>query len=333
MTSSFTLAALASAVTLAAVAPARAGDWRVEATPIFLNISGHDQHVLTVHQRAAGGADVSSRAVTLDVNDDYSYRVRGEWDRGDKWTWGASLLWVRASQVAGAGAGNASGSADQVIFEVADRTFSSTDPSEILFYRVLEDTTVQMWTADLYALRTVAETERSRLRLQVGVKVGDFDNDYRAAVGIENVEGRRLDASSNYGRMQGPLVGLVADVQLGKSAIEAAFAQSVLVGTGVELTSLGRDFDGPFSEMPDPDFVTEQLFRAEQDVAIPVTDFRLQWSYRFSRKLSLLLGAETSVWWDVPVPPGVIPGPGGQRVLHENTLVLFGIFAGARLTL
>ena len=61
------------------------------------------------------------------------------------------------------------------------------------------------------AIRTLAELSGGQLGLQLGLRFADFDNDYRAMVGVVNSNGLRIDASSNYGRMMGPLVGVVGD--------------------------------------------------------------------------------------------------------------------------
>jgi len=68
------------------------------------------------------------------------------------------------------------------------------------------------------------------------------------------------------------------------------------------------------------------------DVAIPITELRIKWSFRLSDLISLVAGSQASAWFDVSVPPGVVPGEGGDEAFHENTLVSIGLFSGARLT-
>jgi len=324
------LAWVACVLTIAAV-PAADGAWSFEVAPVYMQVYGHDQQVLSVHRFDFGAPSADAiDGVHLDTDEDLSYRARFEAGSGD-WRWGAGFLWVRAPQGVGDRGASADGS-DLVIYETADRSYASSTPGETLFFRVLEDTTIEMWTADLYALRTLAETPATRLALQLGLKVGDFDNDYRAAVGIEGVAGTRLDASSNYDRMMGPLVGLFAELELGsRSSFEGYLGQSVLIGS-VELTSVARDFTGAFSEMPDPVFFNRRSFRTERDVAIPVTELELRWSYRLSDRFTLFVGSEATVWWDVPVPPAVVPNT-GPDALHENTLVFVGALAGLRWTI
>lgn len=329
-------AAVAGAVALAAWgigAPARAdeGEWSLQLEAIFMEVYGHDQHVLTVHEidLDATPPTENNTAVNLDTDSGPAYRGEFQYTR-NQWGWGVDFFWFMTSQGTPDRTAAADGGPfDEVVFEVADRELTSSDPNEVLFYNVLEDTDLAVWTLDLYGIRTLAEKPESHIDLHFGVRFGDFDNDYRAVVGIEDVAGVRLDASSNYGRMMGPLVGLAASAHHGRNEIEAYLGQSLLVGD-VELTNSARELVGPFNEMPS--FVAQKTFRKDQEVGIPVTDFRFKWMFRVSDRLSLGAGAHASAWWDVPVPPGVIPIQDGDEVLHENTIVFFGLVGAVKLT-
>ena len=325
-------AALAVAAALGAGGPAQAGEWSVEVQPVFLEIYGHDQHVLTVHRLDSGAGSDEKTGVLLDTDSELQYRTEIRWARPN-WTWGLDFLWVRASQNAGPLTASPSGAIDEVAFEVADRSFASSDPNAVLFYNILEDTTIESWTLDLYGLKTVAETPSGTLRLQLGLRSADFDNDYRAVVGIRDVGGARLDASSNYDRMTGPLVGLSGEARWGKSALEAYLGQSVVIGA-VELTGQARRFTGPFDfgEGATQAFFAEERFRSEKDVAIPITEVRLKWSRALGEHFALGLGLHASAWWEVPVPPGVVPGVDADEDLLENTIVFVGVLGSVKYT-
>ena len=60
-------------------------------------------------------------------------------------------------------------------------------------------------------------------------------------------------------------------------------------------------------------------------MAIPITELRLGWRYQVTEMLGLGLGASTATWRDVPVPPGHAPIAGGDELLEEDTIVLFGL--------
>ena len=331
-----TLAAFFTLLALATAAPARAGEWTLRLEPTLMSASGHDQHVLNIHEISSGTSPTQEAitAVRLDTDSGLAWRSQLRYRTG-RWAWGVDVTVFYTDQGTADRTGAAGGEVDQVRFEVADRSFASTDPSEVLFYGVLDDTSLQTWTADLYALRTIAEQAGGSLQLQLGLRTADFDNDYRAVVGVEDIGGRRLDASSNYDRMMGPLVGLVAVAQCGRSSFEGAIAQAVLLGS-VELSSTAREFTGPLSaafpvEAELPTTTSQSRFRAEEDVAIPVTDLRIGWTYRVTEWLGLGLTANASAWWDVPVPPGVIPAEDGLETLHESTIVFLGLSAAVEL--
>jgi hypothetical protein len=288
-----------------------------------MNAYGHDQHVLTIHEIDLGAMPPVDNTTGVNLETDSGLTYRGEFRYSKaRWAVGVDLFWFIVPQGAPNLSASADGTIDEVVYEIADRSYTSSGPDEVLYYSVLEDTDLAMWTADLYGLRTLAEGEKSAVHLQFGLRFADFDNDYRAVVGVDGVGGTRLDASSNYGLMMGPIVGLAGDFEIGRHRIVGYLGQSLVLGTP-ELTSRAREFTGDFGETPA--FTSDETFRVEQDAAIPVTDVRLSWTYRVTKLLSLGLGTNTSVWWDVPVPPGVIPIEGGNAVLHENTIVLFGV--------
>jgi hypothetical protein len=216
------------------------------------------------------------------------------------------------------------------VFEAADRRFVSGDAGEVLIFAVLEDTDIIAWTADLYALRNLAQEPNATLQLQFGLRNADFDNDFHSVVALENVGGALYDASSNYPRMIGPLAGLAGEVRLGRSSIRGYLGQSLIFGTA-ELSNDVSDFTGPVGAASD--VVAREVFHREQDVAIPITEFRLNWLYPLGRHVALGLSANTSVWWDVPVPPGLMPALDGNRVFHANTIVYFGLAAAVQLRL
>ena len=317
---------------LAAVAarPARAGEWTIEFEPLLMDAYGHDQHVMTAHDLSVDTGTLvdNQTAVSIDTNSGGAYRGKIQYSRG-KWGWGVDYLWFNTSQDQAARSAAATGTGDLAAFEIADRSYVSTGPSEVLFFNVLEDTDLAIWTMDLYAERSLAESPDSGISLIFGLRIGDFDNDYRAVTGVEGIAGTRQDASSNYGAMYGPLVGLTAGARRGKHSFEGYLSQSVLLGTA-ELSTRARDFLGPLSA--EPVFVIDQRLDESQDVAIPISELRLKWAYQLTRRLSLGLVANAATWWDIPVPPGVVPVVGGAQTLNENTIVFFGLGGGVRMT-
>ncbi len=325
--------AIAVAIAIPALGVEAADDdtqWAVRLEPVYVQANGHDPHVLTIGSFDFDSTPTSETrsAVRLDTESNVSFRAEVRTDRGP-WSFGADILWFTTSQGRDARTGAAegpSGTIDEVAFEIADRTYVSSGPGEVLYFSVLEDTDLAMWTADLYGERTLSEEDGSRLRLRFGLRLADFDNDFRAVVGVEDVGGTRIDASSNYERMQGPMLGLSGDLDLDRHRLRGSIGQSVVFGS-VDLGRMARDFTGPADS---PTYFAEELFVAKEDVAIPITDLRFDWTWEVGRRVALTTGALASVWWDVPVPPGAAPG-GDSTALQESTVVLFGVSGGVEL--
>ena len=265
--------------------------WKFRFQPVYMTAFGHDQHVLNIYENDLDGSPVSTRTgVNLSTDTGLAYRLEAQyaWNR---WDLGFDFLWFVTSQ-SGAGRSAApGGDVDEVVFEIAGRSYASGDPSDVLYFSLLEDNDLAMWTFDLYGSRILMETPESELRLRLGLRIGDFDNDYRSAAGIEGVAGTRLDRSSNYAALIGPAVGLTGVLHRGNHSFHGSFGQSVLIGTA-DLFGTVQDFTGPFSETPAV-FNLERIYRA-QDVAIPVTEIRLGYRYRLSEHFAVNAGINSS---------------------------------------
>lgn len=316
------------AMVLASDARAEGGEWVVRAETLYMEAHGHDQHVMTIHETdAAMGTDTKS-AVLTDVDSGNAFRVGAEYVT-ESWRWGLEAWGFYTKQSVDDRDAAASGPGQTLVFEVPDRVFTSSSPGETLYYRFLEDNDLETWTVDVYGIRRVVETDTASLGIQFGVRLGDFDNDYHAAIGVAGSGGVQIDASSNYDRMTGPLVGFAGSARLGRSSIRAAVRQSVLLGS-VALSSSTRDYVGEFSLSPA--FVSHESFRTTEDVAIPVSDLQLEWTWPLGRHFTFGAAVSGSVWWDLPIPPGTGPGEGANELLNENTIVYVGVAATIRYT-
>jgi hypothetical protein len=201
----------------------------------------------------------------------------------------------------------------------------------VLYFQVLEDTTVELWVVDLYARRQLVASEGRSLALLLGLRNSDFDNDYRAIAGIEAVGGTRIDASSNYSRLSGPLAGLAATLARGRHSLVADLRQSVVFGD-VELTRTLRDFTGPpgpFAGPPEevPPGPIQARLATTENITVPMTDLRLAWTVALGERWTLGASAGGTVWWDLAVPPGVVPDR--PDALETTDLVTYDVSASA----
>lgn len=308
---------------LAGAFPAHAqrSGWELRLEPGWLRPYGQDQHVLTLHEVTQAPDLDRKTAVTLDARSGSTWRGQLRYGRG-RWSWGAEFFYFDTSLEAPDLDRAAAGGGDQVVLEVADQQFTSAAPAQVVYYRLLADNDLAVWTFDLFGERTIASSGNGRLGLQAGLRFADFDNDYRAAAGVQDASGVRIDAASNYRRMTGPLLGMTGTLREGRITIEGVLSQSVAMGE-VEFSNRSRQFTGPFGD--DPAFVAEESISTTEKIAIPISELRIRGVVRLMDRVSLGAAVQTATWWDVGVPPGAIPAPGGDQVLHENTLVFFGV--------
>jgi hypothetical protein len=298
----------------------------VELEAVTMDASGNDRLVLIDRAVAAGGAATES-SHRLDAGSAFGYRTEVH-RAGERWTFGFDFLIYTTDQKVDRRTGAAGGAAAKRIFVVGGGQVVSNDPSEQLYFERLSDTTIELWGADFVASRAIATGARSELRLVLGARAADFDNDYRAVAGVEGVGGLRLDASSNYDRMHGPLVGLSGRIDFGRNRFEGDLRQSVVWGD-VELSGQLREFVGPPNLDVDAEFpaIRDESFNQVESVSIPMTELRVKWRYRFTDHFAFGAGAFVASWWDLAVPPGVEAGSTiGTR--DENTITLYGLSGG-----
>ena len=318
---------LAVALLVAAASPALAAEdrWSIDLEAVSLDAGGNDRIVLA--DRAVAGGSATQTTHALDSGSALGYRAEVH-RTGDRWRFGVDFTIYRTNQEADPRTGAAGGNVAQRIFVVGGGQVVSDSPGERLYYQRLEDTTVELWSADFVASRRIAGGDRNELRLGFGLRAADFDNDYRAVAGIEDVGGLRLDASSNYDRMHGPLVSLSGSLERGRNRFEGYLGQAVVFGD-VELTSGLREFTGPPTLDVDADFpaIRAERFNKVESVTVPMTELRLKWRYRLTDHLALGAGAFLAAWWDLAVPPGVVAGS-SLDTRDENTLELYGASGG-----
>jgi hypothetical protein len=293
--------------------------WSIDLEAVQLALSGHDREVLLDSE--------SGSTTQLETDDALGYRAELRLARAS-WSFGLDFLVHGTNQDAPPRTGAAGAGGAPRVFVVGGGQVESNGPGERLYFERLEDTTVELWSLDLHASRAFATGANGELRWAVGVRAADFDNDYRAVVGLEEIGGLRLDAASNYDRMHGPLVALVGRLERGRHRLEGFLGQSVVWGD-VELTSQAREFVGPPSRDVDnvPGVVSTIRFQKVESVTIPMTELRLSWRFRLADHVALGAGVFASRWWNVSVPPGVVAGS-TLATLDESTIDLVGLSAG-----
>jgi hypothetical protein len=322
-------AVLVLAVGLCTAAQAES-EWSLLFEPMYMDAFGHDPHILTVREfdDDANPQAQAATPVALDTESGPAYRFEARY-AADDWTLGLDFFWFNTGQGRPTRSGSAAAPFERIEFEVADRILSADAPGETLTFAVLEDTDIIAWTVDVYANRRLVESDTVRLDFQFGLRNADFDNDFHSVTALQDTNGSQIDASSNYPRMLGPLLGLSAEARFAGSVLRGYLGQSLIFGTA-ELRHFTTDFTGPAAS---PTIVNFERFAQDREVAIPITEARLNWLYPLGERFQLGVSANTSLWWDVPVPPGVTPGTGADTRFEEKTIVYFGLAAAVKFRL
>ena len=297
--------------------------WTLRLGLSYVSVGGHDPHVLTVDDTSG------AQAQKLETEAGTAPQLGLRYDRGKKWSWGADFRWFTGAQRLQFPSTAADAGGTPVNFEITERTFTSTGPGEVLFFERLGDTDMNAWTLDAYALRRLSSRSSGGLQLLLGLRNADFDTDTHFAAGLDTSGGSRIDASSNYSRMIGPLVGLVADRERGKNRFEVTLALSAVTGDA-ELSSMLTDFTGIFT--PDSeDIVAQRDFRQSKSVTIPMADLNIRWGYAATEWVAFSLGLGFSHWSDVAVPPGVRP-TGTLETLYESSITFSDLSAAVEFS-
>ena len=321
---------LTAALLAASAPPVLADDdrWSIDVETVAIDASGNDRRVLVDRAIGAGGA-AAETSQSLDAASSFGYRAEVR-RAGDRWTFGVDFLVYRTDQETPSRTGAAGGAVDLRTYVVGGGgQVSSHDPSERLYFVLLSDTTIELWAADFLASRVLLTRDTSALSFGFGLRAADFDNDYHSVVGLEEIGGLRLDASSNYDRMHGPVVALSGHLVLGRNRFEGYLGQALVFGD-VELSSGLREFVGPPELDVDVDFpaIRADGFNRVESASIPMTELRLAWRYWFNDHLGVGAGGMVAAWWDLPVPPGVDAGT-MLDTLDEETITLYGLSVGA----
>jgi len=220
---------------------------------------------------------------------------------------------------------------------------------------------LNVWTADLFSIRTLAEKSNSQIDLIFGAKLGSLDNDrnegqkLRAFIYDGLGPGSHWDneislegtGKADYNLMRGPILGFKGMAKRGKFGIEGFINQSILFGR-VKLTGLWEDIDdiwevtgpvgGPFVKVAQWEYwYGSSSFSKEEDVALPVTEIKLKFLIDVRKNISISAGGFFSIWWDAPVAPmDSTPGDwtsfeGTGWRLKKRTLKFTGLMVDLRI--
>ncbi|MGQ0657677.1 MAG: hypothetical protein ACT4NU_06210 [Chromatiales bacterium] len=298
---------------------AAAAEGAVEFDPMFREVFGKDLLSATPAKQHVG----SPRPVPADGTGlDEEFAIPGEFGHAAN-QWGTGAYGFAAYRDNAENLPGSFGSVDELRFK--RRLLPTTDPG--VQVRYAPDSKSQVWSADLYGTRTLAQTRHGHVHMLAGLKVGGVEGDSVAPVqdsalpdGMALSDAGLVRASAATGTLIGPVVGIAGDSSLGRHRIKGLFQQSMLIGAA----------ESTYREDPDSsaDVIQDGVLRFTdgRDVSVPVTEFGFKYVYDVADGISLGLGAFASVWWDAPTAASVGSSAKtiGESPLNEETLVFIG---------
>lgn len=302
--------------------------WTAQIDPMYMAVFGMDEQIATISRRPptpAGAPDTFiQEGVDLEMDGDFA--IRGEVQyMASRWGVGASGFWF-----------NPEGDVDRVedlngfsgvsIFSnnIGGSAFTG-GPNRVTYSA---DNDLEVWTADFYGIRTLAETPDSHVHMLAGLKIGGIEDDFSERAQIGNVAGgvftptaiRTSRASSDSGVLIGPLVGVAGDASYDRHRVKGLLQQSMLFGEADADRRTEHDNNGN-GVLNAGDVVSTTT--SSHDVGVPITEVGVKYLYDVTENIALGLGGFASVWWDAPTAPGVDDSLHSTD-LNEQTLVFLG---------
>jgi hypothetical protein len=298
------------------VQPVRADEterekWRLHLELMVTNVRGADQQVgSTVMRDESGPIPLeTSSVIQSELDTDFSARLTWEWTPG---RWGLSVTgWVYDGADGDDRRNVSSDSANGI--ETLLRT------EALLPEFVVSDTGVDLLATNHFELasveisgsRDLAVGERSRFFATAGLRLAYLkDNRVDVLTGPTTALHR---GTSEADILAGPIIGFHGRAQWRKHRVEGYLTQSVVFGNVNEDAEYNLGGASP----------VRSLWSDSREIALPITDIDIRWSYDLWRRVSLGVGYFASIWWDAPLAPIGNTAVGPART-NESTFVVSG---------
>ena len=314
-------------VALASLGSAQAQErsWRLELDGVFTQVRGHDQELGSLNVEDAGGIPVleSEASVFSELDSDMLVHAGLERRLG-RWGWALNGWWYDG----------ADGSVDRVVSSDSANAVVVTVTTEALLPEVTAPDVAsgqlklrgtnhfEARSLDAEARRELAGGDRGAFLLSAGLRLTGYRDERVESLGIRD-NGSRRHAHVGVLRsslLLGPVFGFHGDVRVGRHRFAGGLTQAIVFGA--------VDRDARYEEVAGGQLQRTTDFSDGRDVAIPLTELRLKWSFDLTSRWSFGAGFFGSIWWNAPVAP-IGATPVGPAQTPQQTLSI----AGPMLTL
>ena len=343
----------------------------IQLEPMLMDVYGYNEHVgdivryreeFSVDEAGNITEDYGATYEPINLNMKDKFTLRGEVTyRKGQWGLGASGWWFNTDD-------SVSGRVTTPVMEWTDTGYIYYESAVRMWDHTLwpldnelEDSgmspvnywaedKLKVWTADLFLSRTLAEKKDSYANFSLGAKLGSLETkenlgqkqrafiyDFDYGCNFDNHVTLESISEADCGFMTGPVLGFQGKAKRGKFGIEGFINQSVLFGK-VKHTGLWEDIDDILwtdpatGEIVWHDVLTGKFpFSKEEEVALPVTELKLEVVYYITKNISIGGGGFYSIWWNAPVAPkwsvpgDWVVGEGTGWRLQERTLKFSGL--------
>lgn len=333
---------------------------KVEVEGMFMEVFGADEHVgdvYTFYDEYMPYEYENYGAIydPINLNMDPNFAIRGEvLYMINQWGLGVSGWYFQTSGALNGHVESSPGSISGVrmwghtLLPLTDTSHpSGYAPKD---YYASQDLLV--WTAEAFLIRTLAEKPKSEINMSLGGKVGNLimtrengtytnawvDDWFGDGLAWDNDVYLEETANSDFLGF-GPMIGFTGNAKMGMFYVEGFLYQSVLLGlmtvddVWIDIDDIYITSEDGWSEPYETWTGTFDFFK-EEFMAVPVTEFQIEFGFDIADLVRIGVGGFTSIWWNAPVPPTWhVPGDwywarGSGFDLEYRNLV----FAGAKAT-
>lgn len=294
--------------------------WSIQIEPMYMGVFGNDENVASLFRSegAFGPGPIRDSTKTEELDFDEDFALRGEFQfLRNQWGIGVSAFWFDTDGDTSSTADT--GTSDGIQVDTFLSFLFTTFPDGRLTLRT--DSDLEVWSTDLYGIRTLAEKPDSHINMLFGLKLGDLENKTKNKLAEGRVIGGtfntgstgREDYDTDTDTLFGPLIGITGEARYGKHRFKGLFTQAFLFG------DVDRKYRFNFDNNADGTIDEISTFDSDENIVIPVSELRIKYLYDLTDNVSLGIGTYVSAWWDAPVNPGV-----DTKAKNENNLVFLG---------
>lgn len=283
--------------------------WSFKFEPLFLQAYGNEG-IVSINEFSGGPSTTEIREVEYDGGTGFAV---GFEQRGGTWGWGVDL-WIFDTDGSATTGQVTSDFANSISRSVSTfftgRSAPDVGTGDFVEARTMEE--VETTNIDIYAVRTIAEHDKSRIDVRFGINATNFEQGQVAtildAAGPDSIFTGEAETDTLFG----PMVALVIQGGGGRHHVEGVLSQSIVAGDA--------DFSNSAAFPTTTGFGFNNVSYS-RSISLPVSELNATWLYGVNDRFAIGLGLFAAAYWDAP--------SGGSAsffgLASDQTVVMSGI--------